>query len=100
MTGRMLKALAIVATLAGPAGAGPCGTIEELARSIMIARQSGASISRMMELAGSRGEGTAADMMRSIVLDAYDWPRFSGDEYRGIAVDDFGNEIARACYTQ
>jgi len=83
----MLKTIAVtLALITTPLTAeteDPCPMLGELAASIMENRQVGTPISDMMAVAPDN------DLVTSIVLQAYQEPRYSTEEYRQRAVDDF-----------
>lgn len=70
-----------------------CKSIEELAYVIMQARQSGRTMSSLMEIAGDDA------ITRAIVIDAYNVPRYATDRVRKEEIIDFSTNIASACYT-
>jgi hypothetical protein len=69
-----------------------CEAIEALAKQIMIARQNNMPISRLMSVAGGNPG------IESMVVRAYDEPRFSTRDYQQNAINDFANEAASTCY--
>jgi hypothetical protein len=69
-----------------------CATVGDLAESVMRNRQQGISMSRMMEIAKD------SDLVRAIVIAAYDQPRMSVDRNIQRSIDDFRNEVMLQCY--
>ena len=71
-----------------------CESVGELATIIMQNRQKGVDLSKMLAL--SKGD----DGVKTMVLDAYNSPRYSTDKYIADAVSDFSNKWVLACYTE
>lgn len=69
-----------------------CEQIGELAESIMRNRQQGASMSRMMQIADGN------ELVRMIVMEAYNLPRMSVPANQQREIADFRNEIELQCY--
>jgi hypothetical protein len=74
-----------------------CASLSDMARSIMGARQNGAAMSEMIKIAQNT-DPKLVDLVSSIVVAAYDEPRFSSPEYQREAVDDFGNAVYLTCF--
>lgn len=68
-----------------------CTLIGQLAAVIMEKRQDGVDMSRLMEIADT-------ELVRELVIFAYDTPRFSSEGYKRTAVQDFANEAMGVCY--
>lgn len=75
---------------------GFCSTVEAFAKGIMIQRQNGGSFSEMMSKA--RTGDTWEELLVEITRQAFDQPRFYGDEMIDRASTDFANEWAADCY--
>ena len=58
---------------------GYCEAIEKLASTVMTNRQAGVSLSAMIKLADT-------DLMKSVVLGAYDTSRYSTEKYKEQAI--------------
>lgn len=71
-----------------------CGMVNELAGSIMSARQRGVDMAQAMKLAGENAE---ADFIRQIIIAAYEKPRYSVAENQQAAVTDFKNSVYLIC---
>lgn len=71
---------------------GLCTVTQELARSIMIARQLGQPLDKIMKIV----EGD--EMSQLMVLRAYQRPAFLTEENRRQAAVEFGNEMGVLCY--
>ena len=69
-----------------------CPSLGRAAYAVMDARQAGVPVSKAMELAGDN------DFWKAVVLQAYAVPRFSVDENKKQASDDFRNAIELGCY--
>ena len=96
----MFKSICIIAALsAAPVAAQAqtvsetCEKVGELAGLIMTARQNGAAISKVMA-------AMDADSFEKLVINAYEQPRYSGQEYKKRAVEDFRNEVETACFKE
>ncbi len=84
-----------------------CASLGEMAASIMQARQSGIPLSQMMQVVNNTLENQeattpeveAASLARELVLAAYETHRWAGDEMIARAIQDFRNEVERACYS-
>jgi len=72
-----------------------CTTLGEFAGSIMESRQVGIPLSKMLEAVAEGGKDT---LSRSLILAAYDTPRYNGATYRQRAIDEFRNDIEIRCY--
>lgn len=75
-----------------------CGPIGELAATIMTARQNGASMSQMMGLARDV-DPSIQGLVRALVTDSFDTPKYSSSEYRQDAISEFSNEMTAKCYS-
>jgi hypothetical protein len=93
---KLLMTLALGAVLAGPAAA--CEGFGQLAEELMIARQMGVPMSRVMEVAEAGWGDEDVDLLRQMVVMAYEVPRYATDEYQRRAVADYRNEVELACY--
>lgn len=71
----------------------PCLVLSEIAGMVMLNRQNGTSMSKLMQIA----DGNA--LFEEIIILAYDEPRFSTDSNKRNAVLDFRNEVEHACYS-
>jgi len=71
-----------------------CVSLAELARDLMELRQDGVPLSDLMKIA--KGE----ELLRLLALDAYRESRFSSKEYQDLAVTDFSDKWALACYNE
>ena len=73
----------------------PCADWGSLAEIIMEQRQSGASMSGLMSIV----EGMdAADLVRAMIRDAYNRPRYMTREMQVMEIQDFRNAIEALCY--
>jgi len=70
-----------------------CVSVEKLASTVMTNRQAGVSLSAMMELADT-------ELIKSIVLGAYDTGRYGTDEYKERAITKYKNYWATICYKE
>jgi len=69
-----------------------CASFGDLAVTIMTGRQNGVALSTMMEIAAGN------DIVRSIILSAYDKPRYSTPSVQNETIQDFRNDVELACY--
>ena len=58
---------------------------------VMELRQEGVPMSQVMQISDS-------ELVKAIVVEAYDYPRFSSQEYKEKADNDFRNEVEVECY--
>ena len=83
-----------------------CQVVESLSRVIMEVRQVGASLGDVMAIANSPPlPGMAMDavaaqqkLMKELVLEAFEVPRFNTKENQQKAAVDFSNKAALACH--
>jgi len=76
-----------------------CPSIGELAGLIMETRQIGARMSELMAIMPSGDENAELRAVtRSMILAAYDSPRYYGDRARVEAVQEFRSEWELVCY--
>ena len=68
-----------------------CESMGELAYMVMELRQEGVPMSHVMQISDS-------ELVKAIVVEAYDYPRFNSQEYKEKAADDFRNEVEVECY--
>ena len=68
-----------------------CTTIGKLAAIIMENRQEGVDMSKLMEIAET-------ELVQRLVIFAYEMPRYSSEDYKRTAVQDFANEAMGVCY--
>ena len=71
-----------------------CASLAELAGDVMELRQGGVPLSEMMKIA----EGD--ELLRFLLLEAYNVPRFSTKEYKDLAIKDFSDMLALVCYNE
>jgi len=68
-----------------------CTLIGKLAAIIMENRQEGVDMSKLMEI-------SETELVQSLVIFAYEMPRYSSEDYKRTAVQDFANEAMGVCY--
>lgn len=71
-----------------------CKKIADMGSQIMTGRQAGAAMSQLMEVPS---EGKLGDLLRSITIAAYEIPRYSSEDRKKQAVEDFHNEVYLGC---
>lgn len=76
----------------GKASSSTCIKFEELATKIMRDRQAGTPVGQVLARTGGD------DLLRKVVLEAYDTPRFGSDKYQQRAITEFANKWAVECY--
>jgi len=69
----------------------PCEELHELATSVMTARQNGAAMPELMRIAGDN------PLVRAIVQDAYNAPRYSTNSVQQREIADFANTVYAQC---
>ena len=88
----LLTSIALTLALATSAQADQCQDAGDLAEAVMTARQNGAPISQLMEIANGQ------EIIVKMVLMAYGEPRYSTDEFQSRAIEDFRNLWEVGCY--
>lgn len=94
---KLFKALALTALLTTPAVADTvtdqefCTSVSELSEAVMEGRQGGTPMSEMMRVAGSNG------IMKSMVLEAFDHPRYSTRDVKRRTIQEFTNQWFSTC---
>ena len=63
----------------------------------METRQAGVTLMQNLNLLKGIKSKNEADMYRSIMIDAYKQPKFSGKEYQRNAINEFQNKTMLAC---
>lgn len=71
----------------------PCIIWGELAATIMELRQEGVNMGSAMGV-------TDNELARMLVIAAYETPRFSTEDYKQQAIQDFANEVMTICYKE
>lgn len=74
-----------------------CTTIAKTATSIMQGRQIGVPMSNVMTLANQPHFTDVAKLLKSMVVEAYEQPRFSSKAHQDRAVTEFSNKQMLAC---
>ena len=88
----LFAAIAFTLALATSAQADQCQDAGDLAEAVMTARQNGAPISQLMEIANGQ------EIIVKMVLMAYGEPRYSTDQFQSRAIEDFRNLWEVGCY--
>ena len=88
----LLTSIALTLALATSAQADQCQDAGDLAEAVMTARQNGAPISQLMEIASGQ------EIIVKMVLMAYGEPRYSTDQFQSRAIEDFRNLWEVGCY--
>ena len=71
-----------------------CDELNNLARSVMNARQSGMEMRQLIQIVK---ENDAGELAIEIIIRAYEKPRFSVEKNKQNAIKDFQNEIYLQC---
>jgi hypothetical protein len=74
-----------------------CDKRGQLAETVMTQRQNGLAISTLLAIAESSENAVVRDLVVGIVIEAYDRPRFTSDEYQVRAIQDFRNDMELQC---
>ena len=76
-----------------------CSVLGDTSAKIMLARQGGMPMSKMMGIAnGLSDDPETKILMTEIIVAAYDVPRYSVEENMTEAVIDFRNDVELECY--
>ncbi len=73
-----------------------CTSIEFLAKSAMEFRQKGVAMSTVINGFVEEGQ-PEAELYKTIIIEAYDSPRFSTEEYQKSEIIEFSNKWYSAC---
>lgn len=77
-----------------------CPAIGQLAAAIMTQRQSGASMSELMNTANNLNAVEAVkELSRNTIIEAFGHPQYETQSYREQAVQEFRNKAELACYS-
>lgn len=86
-----------------PAIAGEISTCEAMgivANRIMTDRQNGVTMSRMMKAINKGGDPAAAELVKSLIIGAFERPQMKAETNRPDAAVEYQNVIELACYKQ
>lgn len=72
-----------------------CPSILEVAKSVMTARQSGTSVTAIMDVINK--SDTKKDTMKEMVYNAYSEPLYHSEEYQQSAITEFSNQYYITC---
>lgn len=99
MIARTLLAAALLVTAAVPAKADLCANLSSLANTVIETKYRGVPLSAMMGKIDEIIEGeTAQELMRELVMGAYELPNYSTKHYQVLQAQEFSNEWAVTCY--
>jgi hypothetical protein len=87
--------LTLVVTTSAFANELICEKIRQLSENIMKNRQQGVPINKMIDIANS--EPKVASLMKAIVMDAYNQPKYQTAKYKQEAVVEFANRQYVTC---
>ena len=89
---KTILALTLIASMPATAQVSEfCKSITDISETIMEKRQDGVKMIDMLNLVKDNG------VVKDIVLDAYDFPKFSTDENKREMVSDFSDRWLMAC---
>ena len=76
-----------------------CTSSYELAEQIMIARQSGVPLTRLLSLVNNSQDGTPdlKNRWKEIIIESYEYPLFSGENYKRNIQKEFANKQMLRC---
>lgn len=89
-------AIALMSTTSFAGDLEKCENVSELARKIMEARQLNMPMSKLLRVFKNE-DGSINQGIKFMIIDAYDTPRFSTEEYRRGVIRDFSNEWFKGC---
>jgi hypothetical protein len=92
-----IAALAITSPALAQEDQSRCQVIEDIARTVMRARQSNQSMSRVMQIAREEFPG-AERLVEAIIMGAYEKPAYSTPENQEREISDYANYWARLCF--
>ena len=76
-----------------------CKSIANFAAVVMEKRQAGTAMDAMIDLIhGSESDNGLRKVLESIILRAYENPRYGTEEFKKRSVNDFRNDIYVECY--
>lgn len=75
-----------------------CSSLYDFAEIAMTVRQNGAPLPKAIEILDKHKDAFIYPSLRSILDAAYSEPRWSGEETRARAIQDFSNDVAAICY--
>jgi len=74
-----------------------CLILGQLAKGVMTGRQSGVPISRMLAMLDG-GDSDIDNLAKTMMIEAYEEPRWKGSEYQSRAITEFENSVMVKCY--
>jgi hypothetical protein len=93
MTAAILAAGPAWAESSGMSTQDACKKYSQIAEKIMTWRQDGKSMPKMMTDFGD------SEIMRAMIIDAYNTPRYNSQEYRQRSIENFRDEVYLHCIT-
>lgn len=93
-----------VALITSPAGAAEdldavCSMMGTMAKEIMLTRQAGVPMSEVRGKLLAQPSNPANQLIATVILEAYQEPRYSVEENQQRAADDFRNKVELSCYS-
>jgi hypothetical protein len=74
-----------------------CTQFGKLAEAVMVNRQKGISLTTQIEKVAPKEAGPTRDLIASVIIAAYDAPRYHAPENQRRAAEDFRNEAEAQC---
>ena len=74
-----------------------CGKYSELAESIMSARQTGVPAVKLIETQMDNENAAFFNLYKNLVIEAYEYPRYSFKDLQQESINDFKNDIYIEC---
>jgi len=88
----LVTAIALLVSFGARSATVDCNNVAEFAEVIMEARQVGVSMPKAIELANG------SKLLEKIIVDAYEVPHYSTQEYRSRKISDFRDSWYLACF--
>ena len=76
-----------------------CPPLATLAMNIMTSRQEGVPLEILKPIVDQIEDKLAQELTLAILLDAYATPLYNTDEFKNLAITEFGNTVSVACYS-
>jgi hypothetical protein len=98
----VIKAVVVVAAFVGMTNAalandGTCDRMSNLSKQIMTNRQNGVSLNEMMSTLNSVNNSALKTVTKTMVLDAYEHPRYNTATVKQRTIDEFANKYMLMC---
>lgn len=75
-----------------------CHELGEMSKSVMLARQAGVPISKVLDTAKRNSpDPVVLQLLKAIIIEAYEKPRFDTEAIKERVISEFGNSVEVAC---